>query len=184
MALLTLDEAKRQLDIETGADDLELQVYVDALTDVVERYIGPVVFREVTETIEGRGCTMCLSSIPVTALVSVTPLGSGSALDVNRLDLDPATGIVRYLNGSFSGARWRVVYSAGRVAADAPVPPTIKLASAILLQHLWRTQFGSARGQGGSDDYSVSEPIPGFGYAVPNRVLQLLEPFKLPPGVA
>jgi hypothetical protein len=37
---------------------------------------------------------------------------------------------------------------------------------------------------GGADDYNVTEPIPGFGYAVPNRVLQLLEPFKQPPGVA
>lgn len=184
MALLTLDEAKRQLDIETSADDTELQVYVAALTDVIERHIGPVVYRAVTETIEGRGCTMCLSSIPATALVSVTPLGASDALDVSDLDLDPATGVVRYLNGSFSGAIWRVVYTAGRIPEDGDVPPTIKLAAAILLQHLWRTQYGSARGQGGADDYSVSEPIPGFGYAVPNRVLQLLEPFKLPPGVA
>lgn len=184
MALLTLDEAKRQLDIETGTEDAELQVYVDALTDVIERHIGPVVFREVTETIEGRGCTMCLSSIPVAALVSVTPVGGGSALDLDDLDLDPATGIVRHLNGSFSGARWRVVYTAGRIAENAPAPPTIKLASAILLQHLWRTQYGSARGQGSADDFNVTEPVPGFGYAVPNRVLQLLEAYKLPPGVA
>jgi hypothetical protein len=184
MALLTLDEAKRQLDIETTADDLELQVYVDALTVAIERHIGPVVFREVTEVIKGRGCTMCLSSIPVTALVSVTPLGSGAALDVGALDLDPAPGIVRYLNGSFSGSLWRVVYTAGRVAVDGEVPPTIKLAAAILLQHLWRTQYGSARGQSSSDDYAVTEPIPGFGYAIPNRVLQLLEAYKLPPGVA
>ncbi|MFZ3569957.1 head-tail connector protein [Streptomyces sp. BH097] len=184
MALLTLDEAKRQLDIETTGDDLELQVYVDALTDVIERHIGPVMFRQVTETVEGRGCTMCLSSVPVTALTSVTPLGSGTALDVAGLDLDPATGIVRYLNGSFSGARWRVVYTAGRIAENGTVPPTIKLAAAILLQHLWRTQYGSARGQGGMDDFSVNEPIPGFGYAVPNRVLQLIEAYKLPPGVA
>lgn len=184
MALLTLIEAKRQLDIETTAEDLELQVYVDALTDVIERHIGPVVIREVTETVEGRGCTMCLSSIPATSLVSVTPVGGGSALDLNDLDLDPATGVVRHLTGSFSDVRWRVAYSAGRVAAEVPVPSTIKLAAAMLLQHLWRTQYGSARGQGGSDDFSVSEPIPGFGYAVPNRVLQLLEAYKLPPGVA
>lgn len=184
MALLTLDEAKRQLDIETTADDLELQAYIDAITAPIERYIGPVTFREVTEVIEGRGCTMCLSTIPVTALVSVTPLGGGTALNVGALDLDPATGMVRYLNGSFRGGPWRVVYTAGRTAADAPAPPTITLASAILLQHLWRTQYGSARGQGGSDDYAVTEPVPGFGYAVPNRVLQLLEAYKLPPGTA
>jgi hypothetical protein len=184
MALLTLTEAKRQLDMETAADDLELQVYIDALTAAIERHIGPVQFREVTETIEGRGSTMCLSTIPVTALVSMTPLGGGTALDVGVLDLDPATGIVRYLNGSFSGTVWRAAYTAGRVAEDGEVPATIKLAAAMLLQHLWRTQYGSARGQGSDDGFSVTEPIPGFGYAIPNRVLQLLEAYKLPPGVA
>lgn len=183
MALLTLDEAKRQLDIETASEDVELQAYVDALTDTIERHIGPVVYRNVTETIEGRGPSLCLSSIPAVELVSVTALG-GSALDVAGLDLDPATGVVRYLEGSFCGSLWRVVYRAGRIAENGAVPATIKLAAAMLLQHLWRTQYGSARGQGTADDFNVTEPIPGFGYAVPNRVLQLLEPFKLPPGVA
>lgn len=189
MALLTLSEAKEQLDIETGGSDIELQAYIDALTDVVERYIGPVIIREVTETIEGRGDTMCLSTIPVAELVSVAPLG-GSGLDLNTLDLDTRTGIVRRAVGSFAGSRWRVVYLAGRVAeavepAVTVIPPTIRLAAAMLLQHLWRTQYGAARGAvGGGDDFLVTEPIPGFGYAVPNRVLQLLEAYKLPPGVA
>jgi hypothetical protein len=67
------------------------------------------------------------------------------------------------------------------------VPPTINLAARILLQHLWRTQYGASRvgpSIGGGDDYAVTEPVPGFGYAVPNRVLQLLQPYKTPPAVA
>lgn len=188
MALLTLAEAKAQLDISGIGDDVELQVYVEALTAAIERHVGPVENREVAETIEGRSASMCLSHIPAVALVSVTPaVESGDALDLAGLVLDGATGIVRYRGGSFAGTLWRVTYTAGRAASQAEIPPTINLAARILLQHLWRTQYGASRGlsgAGGGDDYSVTEPIPGWGYAIPNRVLQLLEPYKVPPGVA
>jgi hypothetical protein len=181
VALLTLAEAKAQLDIETTADDTELQAYIDAVTPVIERYVGPVETRQVSEVIEGRGTTMCLSQIPAVALVSITPaLPTGGPLDLATLFLDAPKGIVYHRTGTFAGTLWTVAYSAGRGA----VPPTINLAARLLVAHLWRTQYGAARGGGGADDYAVTEPIPGFGYAVPNRVLELLEPFKLPPGVA
>ncbi|MFE7232556.1 head-tail connector protein [Streptomyces sp. NPDC057596] len=184
MALLTLAEAKAQLDNETDTDDLELQVYIEALTAAIERHVGPVETREFAETIEGRSSSLCLSHIPAVALVSVVPaVDPGDALDLSALVLDGATGIVRYRGNSFAGTLWRVTYTAGR----GEVPPTINLAARILLQHLWRTQYGASRGLGsigGGDDYSVTEPVPGWGYAIPNRVLQLLEPYKVPPGVA
>jgi hypothetical protein len=184
MALLTLDEAKAQLDIDGSGEDTELQVYVDALTAAIERHVGPVETREFAETIEGRSAAMCLSHIPAVALVSVAPaVETGDDLDLNALVLDGATGIVRYRGGSFAGTLWRVTYTAGR----GEVPATINLAARILLQHLWRTQYGASRGLssvGGGDDYSVTEAVPGWGYAIPNRVLQLLEPYKVPPGVA
>lgn len=184
MALLTLAEAKAQLDIDGTSEDAELQVYVDALTAAIERHVGPVETREFAETIEGRGASLCLSNIPAVALVSVVPaVETGDALDVADLVLDGATGIVRYRGGSFTGTLWRVTYTAGR----GTVPATINLAARILLQHLWRTQYGASRGLssvGGGDDFNVTEPTPGWGYAIPNRVLQLLEPYKVPPGVA
>lgn len=184
MALLTLAEAKQQLDITTSTDDAELQAYIEALTAAIERHVGPVETREFTETIEGRGASMCLSNIPAVALVSVTPaVEEGDPLELSSLVLDGATGIVRYRGGSFAGTLWQVVYSAGR----SDVPATINLAARILLQHLWRTQYGAGRGLvgiGGGDDFNVTEPVAGWGYAIPNRVLQLLEPYKIPPGVA
>jgi hypothetical protein len=120
-------------------------------------------------------------------LVSVSalagPAGGGSiSYPTDRLTLDATAGTVALLDGGyFPAGSYMVTYTAGRAA----VPPTIKLAALILLQHLWRTQYGATRVPvGGADDWSVTDPVPGFGYAVPNRVLQLLEPFKLPPGVA
>ncbi|MFJ2733687.1 head-tail connector protein [Streptomyces sp. NPDC087317] len=184
MALLTLAEAKAQLDIDTDTDDVELQAFIDALTAPIERLIGPVEVREFTETIEGRSSSLCLSRIPAVALVSVAPaVDDGDALGLSSLVLDGATGIVRRRGGTFAGALWQVRYTAGRTEDM----PTVNLAARILLQHLWRTQYGASRGLGsigGGDDFSVTEPIAGWGYAIPNRVLQLLEPYRVPPGVA
>lgn len=185
MALLTLVEAKAQLDIDTGTHDVELQVYVDALTAAIERHVGPVENRAVTETTTSGGATLCLSHLPVAALTSLVPvLTGGTAVQVSDVVVDTATGVVRRKDGrSFCGGPWTATYTAGR----GTVPATIKLAALILLQHLWRTQYGASRGLGsigGGDDFSVTESVPGWGYAIPNRVLQLLEPYKVPPGVA
>ncbi|WP_405769305.1 hypothetical protein OG539_32815 [Actinacidiphila glaucinigra] len=182
MALLTLAEAKAQLDLDTYTSDIELQAYIDSLTAVVERLVGPVETRQVSEVIEGRGPVLCLSHIPVVALTSATPLQTGGeSLDVADLVTDLPRGLVRRRSGgSFAGGIWTFVYDAGR----GEIPATINLAARLLLQHLWRTQYGAARGGAGADDFAVTEPIPGFGYAIPNRVLQLLEPYKVPPGVA
>ncbi|WP_050493465.1 head-tail connector protein [Streptomyces sp. NRRL B-1381] len=182
MALLTLDEAKAQLDYDSDANDAEIQAYIDALTPVIELHTGPVENRTVTETVNGRGPLLALTQVPVVSLTSLTPrLSSGLAVDVSEMVLDPDAGVVRRLDGaSWSGGPWTAVYVAGR----GEVPPTINLAARMLLQHLWRTQYGAARGGGGADDYSVTEPVIGYGYAIPNRVLHLLEPFKAPPGFA
>lgn len=185
MALLTLAEAKAQLDIESTATDVELQSYIDALTAVIEGVVGPVETREFTETVTGRGPTLCLHQTPVVALTSLTPvLNDGTTQDVTGLHVDAASGVVRRRDcGQFYGGPWTAVYTAGRGA----VPPTINLAARILLQHLWRTQYGASRGLGsigGGDDYDVTQPVPGFGYAVPNRVLELLQPYKTAPAVA
>lgn len=182
MALLTLAEAKAQLDIDGTGEDTELQAYVDSLTAVIERYTGPVENREVTETVDGRGTRLALTQVPAVSLTSLTPvLTGGQAVAVGEVHLDGDAGILRRLDGgAFAGGPWTAVYTAGR----GTVPATINLAARILLQHLWRTQYGAARGGASADDFLVSEPAPGWGYAVPNRVLQLLEAYKLPPGVA
>lgn len=183
MALLTLDEAKAQLDIETDTNDAELQVYVDSLTAVIERFVGPIENRTVTEPVNARHARLPLTQTPVVELLSLTPIMLGGlAIAVSDLYLDKEAGVLLRLDGGvFYGGPWTAVYTAGRES----VPPTINLAARMLLQHLWRTKYGAARGSsGGGDDYSVSDPIPGFGYAVPNRVLELLEPYRVPPGVA
>lgn len=184
MALLTLAEAKTQLQLgTTTAYDVELQSYIDALTAVIERHTGPVENRTVTETVNAYGPLLALTQVPAVSLTSLTPVHTGGrAIAVGEVALDGDAGVLRRLDGGpFAGGPWVAVYVAGR----ASIPATINLAAKILLQHLWRTRYGAARGNpGGGEDYDVNEPIPGFGYAIPNRVLQLLEAYKAPPGVA
>ncbi|MFF2650386.1 head-tail connector protein [Streptomyces sp. NPDC058045] len=183
MALISLDDAKQQLNLTGDRDDDELLAFIDGVTAPIENLVGVIEPREITETVTGRGATLALLTVPAIELVSVIPqLDAGATLAVAGLHLDGSTGIVRRLDGGlFHGGPWTVTYRAGR----ADVPATITLAARMLVQHLWRTQTAS-RGPvlAGGDDYSVTEPVPGFGYAIPNRVLQLLEPYKLPPAVA
>ncbi|MFE7347521.1 hypothetical protein [Streptomyces fimicarius] len=185
MALLTLDDAKAQLNITTTSNDSELQVYVDAVGPVIERFVGPVTERTVSEVqdVASDGVrVLVLRTTPVVSLVSVESLlAGGTSYAVGALVLDEGAGLVRRVDGGWLRGPLRVTYTAGR----SEVPATINLAARMLVQHLWQTQNAS-RGPvlPGGGDYSVSEPVAGLGYAVPNRVLELLEPYRLLPGVA
>jgi hypothetical protein len=181
--LVTLDQVRTQIDDHSTDNSVELGLYIDAATEAVERFTGPVLNRVVTEKVNARGTRLALTQVPMVELTSISPvLTGGLAVEITELDVDGATGIVTRLDGSsFYGGPWRVTYTAGR---GDTVPATIQLAALLLIHHLWRTKYGAARGLGSQDDFSVSEPIPGFGYAVPNRVLTLLEPYQQPPGIA
>lgn len=185
MALLTLAEAKAQLNLASDTDDAELQAYIEAVTPVIEDYVGPVEPREVIERHDaGSGRrVLVLRTTPVLSLTSVEPLlDGGVSYSVGGLVFDPDTGEVRRGDGGCFRGLLLITLQAGR----ADISPTINLAARMLVQHLWRTQRASRGGAlaGGGNDYSVGDPIPGLGYAVPNRVLELLQPYRLPPGVA
>lgn len=181
--LVTIDQVRSQLDDQSTDNTAELTLYIEAATDAVERHTGPIITREVTEQVNATGVGLALTRTPVVSLTSVTPvLTGGLAIDVGDLAVDAEAGILYRLDGgAFSGGPWTVEYTAGR---GDTVPPTVQLATLLLIQHLWSTKYGAARGQGSAIDYSVTEPMPGFGYAIPNRVLTLLEPYRQPFGFA
>lgn len=185
MPLLTLEDAKAQLNITTSTNDVELQAYIDGVTTAIEAHVGPVLPRAVQETHESPACgaqVLVLRQTPVISLTSVTPvLTAGVTYSVADLTVDATTGTVRRLDGGRLYGPLLFLYMAGR----GDVAATIILAARLMLQHLWRTQRGSARGPviAGGDDYDVNEPVAGWGYAIPNRVLELLAPYKLPPVV-
>lgn len=180
-AILSLDDAKKHLNKTTTTDDDEIRSWVESITAGIEGLCGPVVVRTVTERHDGRRVPrICLRQTPILSVTSVVAiLTGGTTYTVADLDVDTTTGVVQRLDGGTLTGPLRVTYTAGRRI----VPAAMTSAARIILQHLWRTQQGPGRPQLGTGDFDVTEPIQGFGYAIPNRALQLLEPFRLPPGV-
>jgi len=183
--LFSLASAKAQLDLTTTTDDEELREYIAATTQAVEFFIGAVVRRTVTQVVRGGTDRVVLDTTPVLALTSMTALGAWQeVVPVDVLNVTDAaeSGVLRRADGlTFTQHEYHVEYTVGRTA----VRPNVALAGKMILQHLWRTQYGAARGMvGGGDDFSVTEPIPGLGYSIPNRALQLLQGDRLPGGIA
>ena len=193
--IVSLAEAKEILQLTgTTSQDMLLQGYNAAATEVAEYICGPVVTRQVAEVVRAQGRVMTLSFAPVrtdlgTALdpsnrrdgsttngiVSVTPLLSyGFMYDLSQLLTDPDTGQVRHFAGLpffYSGdpyAQFKVVYWAGRKI----VPAGVYQGAKIILEHLYQVKRGGV----GAQDVAAGESttvLPGFGYAVPNRALEL-----------
>ncbi|MEV6477621.1 hypothetical protein [Streptomyces sp. NPDC051657] len=182
--ILSLADAKRHLKLQpTRSDrDDEIRGWTESITRGIEGLCGPVVVRTVEERHDARQAdTIVLRHVPALELTSITPLQPAApGHDVDSLDLDPDTGVVRRIHGGTFSGLLLCIYTAGRPI----VPANITAAARIIVQHLWRTTQGPGRPQLGTGDFDVTEPMIGFGYAIPNRALQLLEPDRLPPGVA
>ncbi|MFF8034920.1 hypothetical protein [Streptomyces sp. NPDC016626] len=186
LAILSLKDAKQHLNLSLTdtSQDSEVMFWNNATTTAIEFFTGPVVVRTVTEDHSvGTVGALVLRRPPVLAVTAVEPLrGGGPSYDVNGLTVDGATGIVTLTAGGLLRGPLRMTYRAGRPV----IAENISGAARIILQHLWRTQRPTRSGglPGASDDYSVTEPIPGLGYAIPNRAVQLLNPDDQGPGFA
>ncbi|WP_405924856.1 hypothetical protein [Streptomyces sp. NBC_00035] len=181
--VLPLADAKGLLKKKGDAsDDSLVRFWNESTTRAVEYFVGPVVVRTVSEGhYVGLANAIALRKTPALELVSMTSLLSGGVTyDVADLVLDGSLGIVIRRDGGRIYGPVRMVYRAGRIV----IPANILGASQLILQHLWRTLAGPGRPQRGVDDYDVTEPIPGLGYAIPNRAVQLMNPDDDGPGIA
>lgn len=177
MAILTLAEAKAALNINGTGHDAELPDYIAAAQECVDFLCGPSETVTITET--RPGCVeIALSTTPVIAVASVVGQAWGP-LVMNRLWVNNAAGVIRAKVLSFPILEdyYEVTYTAGR----ASVPLSIKQGLRIILAHQWETRRGPGvhPGAGGDD----STMIPGLGYAIPNRALQILDRYMTGPSV-
>ncbi|MEU2075422.1 hypothetical protein [Streptomyces sp. NPDC013489] len=179
--ILSLADAKTYLNKSTSEDDDELRTWIESITAGIEGMCGPVIVRTVVERVDvRRASAIALRATPVIDLLSLAPIRTGgTSYDPDSLDLDPSTGIVRRTDAGLILGPLIVTYTAGRRI----VPAALTSAARIILRHLWQTRQGPQRPQLGTGDFDVNEPVPSFGYAIPNRALQLMEPYRLPPGV-
>jgi hypothetical protein len=187
-SILSFADAKQTVNIpaSVGQFDTELRQYNEAITDFVEYYCGPVIQRTVVEELPGYGMTIALSQTPCLALVNwagtTSPMKPvmvyGVAYDISVLHLDPVLGIIRHTGGlPFFYGPYQIQYSAGRPI----IPMAISMACRIIMKHLWAINRGGGAGSFGAGEEETN--FEGFGFAVPNRALEMLEPHRSP-GVA
>ena len=178
-AIMSLATGRSHLKKTDTSDDEEIRDWIEATTRAVEQFVGPVVARSFTETVHFTSTrSVALTHSPALSLTSVTTLrAGGTTYSVDDLLLDPDTGLVELADGGLLYGPLTFTYRAGRLV----VPANFRNAAKIILQHLWRTRQGPGRPQRGTDDFDVTEPIPGLGFAIPNRAVQLLDPDRLPP---
>lgn len=175
--IVSLAEVKDHLNIPASntSHDAELALFREAAQEAVEHLIGPVLWRVVTETtrptIDG---DVLLRTFPV---VSVDDVTHSAGVTVDGWTLDASLGTV---TGLRTGAELTVTYTAGRTS----LPSSVKLATLIIAGHLWTTQRGPSSSPTALQDGDAGEPVPGLGYSIPNRAVDLLRPFLLPPAVA
>lgn len=201
--ILSLAEAKEILRIPTAntAYDGIVRGYNRAISEWIEYVCGPVVVQTVIEVLPTNRPVVHLSKPPVIQLLPWTappsflagsgiavaspaspmfPLkiyGQGLAYPTAVLSLDPVRGTVQHQAGlpfMFGDFAWQ--YQAGR-----PVCPYgIYEANKIALKHLFAVERGGLAG-GAPAAWGQSEAATadtGFGFLVPNRALQLLDPYR------
>jgi len=188
MTVLDLAGAKQHLGISASTYDTELQGFIDAALPQIERYLGgPAEIRTVTETIEPTDWyrALPLTYRPFVALIGIT--ANGQAMQTSDVYASPGRVLRRRYGLPFVPwwlPPYVVSYTAG-LAVTSPAAAT--LAAKIIVAHLWDTQRGRSGGRGPSanSEYgSINTIAPGFGFAIPNRALELLSPYAPETGLA
>jgi hypothetical protein len=175
--LFSLARAKQHLDITVTTVDEELRAWMSATTRIVERIVGPVLVRTITDERHDGGPSLRLRQPPVLndaaglAVLTVGPwFTTGATYAAADLRVTPDGLIERRDGGGFAGT-YAVTYQVGRRV----IPSNISGAGLIILKGLWETQRGAA-GLPLSDEDLVSTP--GMGLVM-WRAKQLLEPDEL-----
>lgn len=189
VALISLVDAKTLLSITTSNFDAILRGFITAISRFIDKYVGDVAPRQITgERHRSGGLALMLRHIPVYQpaaqpypIISITPVMTyGYTYDLSQLTVDLSTGEVKSKIGlPFFLGDYDLAYWAGRVVTTE----NIQLGAQIMLKHLWALERNNGRPTGfnpsAADDTTLM-----YGFAVPNRALDVLEPDRTPAGFA
>ena len=194
--LVTLEEVKKHLNKADFLDDEELQGFIDAATPMVENIYGPVINRTITEYQSGGTSTLVLNYLPILSITSIIETYGQTNYTLTRVNLGDINNGFAYTCDLPQGRIVRRAYNAeanfptGRdnvqiiyVVGCASIPSNVRLGTLMLIAHLWTTsqlnRNGNRPSLGGDDSFT-----PGMGFAVPNRVKEILQASPRVPGVA
>lgn len=168
-ALLSLADAKVFLNIPGTASDDELREYLEAATEVVEGYIGPVARRTYTSRVNGGRDVLILPHTQVLSVTSITSVSTGiTPVPLANLSIDTEAGDI-YLKyaGCFPYGAYDITYTVGRSVMKANWTTAAK----IIVKHMWSNKLGNLPSiQGDNPGYVVT----GSGHLVPYQAIALL----------
>ena len=171
--LITLEEARASLGWATSdtSNDADLERYVEAATPVIENITGPLIARTgVVFKLDGGRTRLVLP----TRFVTVTTLVE-SGVTVTDFVPEPSAGIIT--GGTTESPRYfahgvqNIVVTVTTGAAT--IPANVNLATRELVRFLWQQGRQANIPAFGEAPQDGSVPM---GFAVPKRVMELLQP--------
>jgi hypothetical protein len=169
--IISLDDAKAELNHVQDVNDDELRLYIAATTEIVEHLVGRVLSTSLTETFNG-GKTAVLLSERATAITSLTV--DGVALTASEYVADLSSGIVYAGSAStpycFTYGRQNVVVTYTTGASS--IAPSVIGGARTIAAHLYASSQQSRRGRGRSGDGDGTTLV--LGYAIPNAAIEKL----------
>lgn len=201
LALISLSDLRDQLNISTTdtTGSAKLRRFIRSGTDVVENICGKLLGQQRTEYFDGNRSSIVLTPRWVQSISTITenlgmtiftlteqPLEAGNFTqfgytwdrDTNTI-IRRASGITNWFPPGDRNVA--VTYKQG----ISPLPQDITDATGELIRHWWshgQQPFrGTFQATPGDDDGGV---VNVMGYAVPNRVIEMLKPYERGPAVA
>lgn len=183
--IVSLDDVRQGLNFNSSqqSDNELLRLVTAAATPIIEDIVGTVVAQEKTQVADGGKSGVALYE-RATEIVSVTV--DGAALDPSEYVFDANASIV-YAGGTtsptvFDGGRQNVVivYKAGQQA----IAPNVRFATMELIRHLWQIGHQAQRPGTGPLPVAADAAYTPMGFAVPKRVIELLQPSMRKDGFA
>lgn len=171
MTLLTLAEAKAELNITTPNSDDVLQGYIDGAIEAVEFICGLAETASVTEVAYVTGNAISLQQTPVVSVQTISGEQAGN-LTVSNFNLSGNSGVLtaKQVIQPLLWDAYTVTYTTGRASA----PSSMKQAALVIVDHQWNTRQRGPKGRAAVQDDTTT--VPGLGFAIPNAALQMLRP--------
>lgn len=198
--IVDLPSVKAHLNIpanDSRADD-ELQGFIYAASEMARHHCGPYLPETHTQYFDGGVSRVSPDWLPVSKVLSATEYYGLSGYVLTEQDLgaqmnafaftvDYATGTItrRTMGGEAAlfaaGTKnVKIVYTAG----SRPVPYLVRLGALELVRHLWQCTQQGGRPKFGGAGYDGSDAVIPVGFALPNRVIELWQGDRRPPGIA
>lgn len=195
---LASTKAHLNMRADDTSQDAELMGFILAATPVIRDMIGPIVPEQHVEFFDGGVMTISVAWQPLISIQSIyeyyglskfllTEQPLGTQMNAFGFTVDYITGQVTRRTFGGEAALFadgdknvEVHYTAGR----GDIPYNVRLGALEFIRHNWSMtqQAGRPRVRPGMD--GGGEMAVPIGFAVPDRVVELLSPHRRPPGIA